>query len=202
MAKILVNTTNGAEIPADHVQISSNLRETEKMVKEGKSVPADQRYRNAIIKALEVPSIEERFRPLVLDTLYTVAKSRFEKWMEETNRSAKEIESEDYTVDSLLAWYATDAVSGRMTKEQVVAWFKAGDTYKLVNEKKGEKQAASWLELFGKMASPNHGVNPNTCRVLLAGMQPLDAASEIGKAIAVKLGNTIAKSETSQVEGL
>lgn len=192
-----VNTTNGDNIPAGFVLISNNLRDTKEV-----KPTAEQRYRNVVIPELSIPSVESRFIPMLLEALYGVATRRFAALMEETNRNAKEVSSDDYTLSALLSYYETEATSGRLNKQQVLDWFKAGDTFAAVLLKKGDKEAAKWVELFGKFASPNHGVNPNTCRVLLASMQPKDAASDIGKAIAASMQRTISKSEATQVEGL
>ncbi len=196
---ILVNTTNGADIPKGYVQLSANMREMKD--KQGNVIPLDpaMRYRNAIIPELVLPaSVETRFQSVLLEKLYAIAKAQFDNHMEESKRHATHIDPANYTLAGILAYYETDVTSGRMTKESVGAWFDGTDTAKFINQKDAT-QTAKYRGFFMKMASPNHGINVNTCRAMLAVMQEGDLDSAMGKGIANKLAATIEKSEVSQL---
>jgi hypothetical protein len=194
----LVNTTNGSEVPQGMVQLSSNLRETA-----SKAPTPEQRYRNVLIKELILSaSVEDKFKPVLLDKLYSLAKERFEEAMEASNRLATTVPQEDYTIAGLLSFYATDAKSGRMTKESILDWFNTSTTQAYITGKVGEAKAKVYGEQYAKFASPNHGVNPNTCRALLATLQPEDMSYAIPAALASKMQATISKSEQSLIAAL
>ncbi len=195
--ELLVNTTTGTPIPTGCVLITANLRTTD-----DRPVADEERYRNIVIPEFSILSVPAQFQSILLAKLYELAKLRFESAMKDSNRMLSVVPADDYTISSLLAWFATHAASGRLSKESVTTWFLASATYALVLDRKGTTEAQKWVELFAKLASPNHGVNPNTCRILLASLQPADLATDIGESIAGKLGATVAKSEQSQVEGL
>ncbi len=192
----LVNTTNGADIPKGFVQISANQREVK-----GTTLDPAMRYRNFMMAELTLPTIDDRFRSVLLEKLYSLAKERFEADMEDSKRLATYVVTADYTVEGLLAFYATDAKSGRMTKESIGVWFDASATAAYITSKNAE-QTAKYREAFCKLASPNHGMNPNSCRAMLAILQPGDMENAVTAGLASKLSATIKKSEESTLETL
>lgn len=197
----LVHSTNTSEANGAEVQISANARETA-----ANKVSDAQRYRNIWIPEFSLPSIEDKFRPVLLSKLYELAKSRFELDMEESNRLATQVPASNYSLSGLLDFFATQSLSGRMTKEAVEAWFIGSATRAYIVSKKDEATATKYGQQYAKMASPNHGVNPPTCTALLSVMQPADlsgeTASSVATAIATRLQQTIDKANTSQVEAL
>lgn len=193
----VVNTTNETQPEKGQVMISANLRETEK-----KQVKPEERYRNIIIAEFSLPSVEDKFRPVLLEKLYELAKSRLEAEMVESNRMARQVPCSNYTIEGLLDYYSQVAVSGRLSKEAVESWFADSETRKYILGKKDEATAKKWGDLYAKLASPNHGINPQTCTALLAAIQPKDLESNIASAIATRMQQTIDKSNQSLVEAL
>lgn len=197
----LVNTTNGATIPTGMVQISSDIRDTDKV-----KVNDNQRYRNILIKELSLPQVEDKLRPVLLDKLYSLAKEQFDDLMKSSNRMAKEVNQADYTVTGILSYYATDAKSGRVTKESILEWFDGSETKAYLLDafmKKGTPNAVTgYRDSYGKLASPNHGIGPNTCRSILAVLQAGDLNNPVCEAVVKRLQATIEKSEASTVAAL
>lgn len=202
-----INTTNtpADELPKAHALISANARDTDKV-----KVPPEQRYRNVLIPELSLPSVEDKFRAVLLDKLYSLASERFTGLMQETKRMATTLNADDYTVAGLLAYYATDASNGRMTAESIKDWFKDSTTAAFIlnaaTKKVGTAGAPGIVEgyaiNYAKLASPNHGLNPNTCTALLAILQPEDLKHPIPVALASKLQATINKATVSAVAAL
>lgn len=196
-----INTTNGAAIPAGYVQISCDIRDTEKV-----TVDANNRYRNILIKELSLPQIEDKLRPVLLDKLYSLAKEQFDDLMKSSNRMAREVNQADYTVTGILSYYATDAKSGRVTKESILEWFDGSATKAYLMAAfaaKGTPQAVTgYRDSYAKLASPNHGIGPNTCRSILAVLQAGDLNNAVCEAVAKRLQTTIEKSEASTVAAL
>jgi hypothetical protein len=203
----VVNTTNGTEYATGEVLITANLRETK-----GSNIPADQKHRNIVISEFSLPSVEDKFRTVLLEKFYELAKARLEVFMEESNRMLREIPAEAFTIDSLLAFFSERVQSSRLTGETVGAWFDTSATAKYLTAKLNQKHqdnttaAAAALrkyrDLFVKTASPNHGINPNTCQSLLAVLQDGDKESNIYAALATKWNATITKSQASEVDSL
>lgn len=197
----LVHTTNTSEANGAEVQISANVRET----KESKVTDA-MRYRNIWIPEFSLPSVEDKFRPLLLSKLYELAKSRFEQDMEESGRLATKVPASSYTIPALLDYFSAVATSNRLTKESIEAWFKDSATRAYIVSKKDEATATKYGAQYAKFASPNHGVNPPTCIALLATLQTPDIegdkASAVAQSIATRLQTTIDKANASQVEAL
>lgn len=193
----VVHSTNTSEGAATEVQISANLRET----KDSKVTDA-QRYRNIWIPEYSLPSVEDKFRPVLLSKLYDLAKQRFELDMEESSRLATKVPASNYTLAGLLEFFASQSVSGRITKESAEAWYKESAVRAYILGKKDEATAAKYGLYYTKLASPNHGTNPKDATSLLAMIQPADLETTIGAAFATRLQQTIDKANTSQVEAL
>ena len=196
-----INTTNGATIPAGMVQISCDIRDTEKV-----KVDDNNRYRNILIKELSLPQVEDKLRPVLLDKLYSLAKEQFDDLMKSSNRMAREVNQTDYTVTGILSYYATDAKSGRVTKESILEWFDGSSTKAYLIDaflKKGTPQAINgYRDSYAKLASPNHGIGPKTCRSILAVLQADDLSNPVCEAVVKRLQATIEKSEVTLVEAV
>ena len=186
-----VNTTNGATILPGMVQISADTRDTANV-----TVAADQRYRNILIKELVLSGTEDKLKPILLAKLYSLAAEQFKEFMDSTGRTGRTVDQNAYTVDGLLRFYSTEAKSGRMTKESVLEWFDSSATRQFINGK-NPAAVAGYRENYAKLASPNHGVNPNTCTALLAVIQDSDTTHPVCAAIATKMQATIDKANKS-----
>jgi hypothetical protein len=203
----LVNTTNGTEVPAGFAMITANLREVK-----GSSITADQKHRNVVIPEFTCPeSVEKKFAPVLIDKFYSLAKDYLEVQMTESNRMLREIPLSAFSIDNLLSFFARVAVSSRLTSESVGAWFDSSATGKAIVAKVAAKtedaaQRATMLkkyrDLFCKTASPNHGINPNTCTVLLTLLSEDDKESNVYETLANRWQATITKSQESEVDSL
>lgn len=200
---VLVHTTNTSAPNPAEILITANLRETAKQ-----TVKDDQRYRNVCIPEFSLPEVEDRFRKVLIEKFVELAKSFLEDKMDESARMMREIPQSSFSIDSLLGYAARVAVSGRMTGEQVAAWFDTSHTGQYIKEKvqgtDAEKaaQVKKYRDLFVKTASPNHGINPNTCTALLATMRKEDTETTVGAALATKWQATITKSSASEIDSL
>lgn len=198
----LVNTTNGSEVPNGYAMVTSNLRETK-----GSNIPAAQKHRNIVIKEFSLPEVQDKFRAVLIDKFYGLAKARLDAYMEESNRMLPQVPCSAFTIDALLEYFSQVAVSNRLTGEAVGAWFDTSATGKYIAERcgadeAGKAKARKYRDLFVKTASPNHGINPNTCTTLLATLQEEDKESSIYSALATKWQATITKSQQSEVDSL
>lgn len=201
LTQTAVNTTNGATIKTGFVQISADIREVTKDGVVVKAVADHERYRNIVIPELLLPQVEDSLRLILLAKLYELAAEQFKSLMTDSNRMATTVELADYTVTGLLKFYNTDAKNGRMTKEAISEWFSSSATATYI---KGKNAGAlkGYADNYAKVASPNHGLNPNTCRSLIAVLQPADTTHAIAAFIVTRLQQTITKSEVSQVVDL
>lgn len=195
----LVHTTNTVEPDKGETLISANLRETKE-----KKVTDEQRYRSIAIAEFSLPTVEDKFRKVLVSKFYELAKERLEDLMAESNRMLREVNCSLFTVESLLEYYAIVAVSQRLTGDAVAAWFDNSSTGKYIVQRCGTDTAKlkKFRDFYIKTASPNHGINPKTCEALLATMQVEDAASGIGETLAGKWQATIKKSQDSEVDSL
>lgn len=193
---ILVNTTNGTEVPKGYVLISDNMRETK-----GNTVTPETRYRNILIPEFDLSEVSDKFRSVLAAKMYELAKARLEVANEESNRMIRQLPPEEFTVSSLLEFFGRRVESNRLTGESVGLWFDASATAQKIKSKAPEK-LQKFRDLFVKTASPNHGINPNTCQALLATLESSDVESSIGATLAGKWQATIEKSKASEVESL
>ena len=193
---LIVSSTNGTEPESNEVFITANLRETK-----GSTLNPALRYRNICIPEFSFPDVPKELVRIVIAKFNDLAKDRFEDAMLESNRSAVSLPLEMFSKASLLQYFSTVSVSQRLTGEMVAAWFDASATAKKIAAKAPEKMKA-YRDLFIKTASPNHGINPNTCTALLATMEEADAEGGIGETLAGKWAATVKKSQESEVSAL
>lgn len=199
---LCVNTTNGSDVPVGFSLITANLRET----KDSKITP-EQKHRNVVIPEFSLPQVEDKFRSVLLEKFYELAKSYLEAKMEESNRMLREIPAADFSIDSLLRYFSERVQSSRMTGEAVAAWFDASATIQALTKRfgdsaEGKAKLQKVRTLYVKTASPNHGINPKTCESLLATLDDGDKESAIYTALATKWNATIQKSQASEVDFL
>lgn len=205
---LLVNTTNGSDIPAGHAMITANLKETK-----GNVIPVETKHRNVVLPEYVCPdSVDKKFQSVLINTFYNLAKQRLEVAMEESNRMARELPLSEFSIDSLLSFFSRVAISTRLTGESVAAWFDSSATGKSIaakiaaksdwTEAKRQSEGKKYRDLFVKTASPNHGINPNTCTVLLAMLDDTDKESNMYETLAARWQATITKSQNSEVDAL
>lgn len=195
-----VGTTNGADVPEGGVILTANVRETK-----GNTCPVERKHRNVVIPEYILPeSVPKQFQCVLLDKFYSLAKQYLETVMEESDRMAREIPVEAFSIPSLLEFFGRVAVSNRLTGETVGLWFDASATGKSIMAKCAAKGTSvqKYRDLFIKTASPNHGINPNTCTVLLALMDESDSAEGIGATLVNRWNATVQKSQNSEVDAL
>lgn len=192
----IVNTTNNAVIPLGFVQISADIRDTDK-----KTVSPEERYRNILIKELAILSVEDKLKPVLLAKFYELAADQFKETMSNTGRMARTVECSAYTVDGLLRHYVSDAKSGRMTKESVLEWFDSSATKQFIASKNANAVFV-YRENYAKLASPNHGVSVQSCTALLSVVQDADTSHAVCVSIVNKMQTTIDKAGKSELVAL
>lgn len=197
-----VGTTNSYDVPAGAVVLTANLKETK-----GTVVPTERKHRNVVIPELSIPeSVPKQFGTVLLDKFYNLAESYFKSVMEETDRMAREIPADAFSIDNLIAYFGRQAVSSRLNGDMVAAWFDSAESATgeyIRNKTQGDAaKYKKYRDLFIKSAAPNHGINPNTCTVLLATLQDADADHPIYENFAAKWQATIDKAATSDVDAL
>lgn len=199
IVQFIVHTVNTNEVPANCIKIDANIRNSK-----SQQVAEDQRYRNIVIPEFSLPNIEDKFRVVLITKFEELAKARFEGEMKE-NRSAKTVLASNYTIDSLLEFFSTQATSNRLTAAAIEEWFKNSETRKFIISRKDETTADKYGKLYAKVASPNHGINPPTCTALIAAIQTGDLEAEsttVVEAITSRLQATIDRANKSEVDML
>lgn len=192
-----VNTSNSTFVPAGMIQLSFNLRNAKD------NTPTDnERYRNVLIPELVFPTtVDARFRPILLTKFIELAKSRFDRAMVDSKRMATSVPAEHYTVDGLLNWFVADNKPGHFTKETILEWFNTSATCAYIKSK-NSAAASGYSTNYGKLVSPNPGINLQTCTALLAVIQPEDISNPLVQTLVSKLQMVLDKANQSAVKAL
>jgi len=124
---------------------------------------------------------------ILRDALKRIASDRLADRLAEDNYLTREVESEDYTVASLLAW-SVDSASSRgsitFTRDEVTSWFATSATRASIATKHAANvKLAGMLALvekrLGALAAKNHGIaTAEDARRLLALIASEDATGD------------------------
>jgi len=200
---IQVSSVPATAVAEGFEQVQVNRRDS----KENGTVPQAERCRAIVIPELQVSDVPSKFQMLILDALRNAASAQLAAfWKDAGWPGLSQVPAAVWTVDSILMFAARDAESKRLSKESVLAWFKASKLFAFLASKNNAKLSANWEKRILSLSAPKVDLSEDQCNVTLAtiGKFDEDATSMIGAQLVAKLAARIKKlaEEEMELEGL
>jgi len=191
-------STTSLETEVGTYKLEYSRRSTEK-----NPIDAAQRYRAALIGEdqlrIDAGAVPSKFTVLLQSTIYDLAQTKFQKEMLESNMLATTINPSSYTIDAVLAFWATKRESEKVDAATITAWLTASATLKQPGFEDGTKKRAVWLNRIPKIAAPAYKASFSQAEAasILAQFNDADLENPIGAFVATRL-NTIIEQQSQE----